>query len=138
MGFGSANSATVLVVEDEVLLRLSIADKFRARGYTVVEVANADEALSILQSGTVINAVFTDVRMPGSMDGIELVRRICADWPDIGVLVASGSPPAVDLHQIGAAGFFAKPYDPECIIAHIAVLVASGTMAPPRCAISEG
>lgn len=70
MGAGCSFSAglrTILVVDDEILLRLSIADEFRAYGYAVVEAANADEALSILQSGTVIHAVFTDVRMPGSM-----------------------------------------------------------------------
>jgi len=122
MGAGCSISAglrTILVVDDEILLRLSIADEFRAHGYAVVEAANADEALSILQSGTVIHAVFTDVRMPGSMDGIELARRIRAEWPEISVVVASGTTPHADLQHIGVAGFFPQALQSHrCHCAH--------------------
>ena len=66
----------VLVVEDEILVRLTMADCLRAAGYVVVEAANATEALAVLTSGEPVDVIFTDVRMPGAMDGLMLARWV--------------------------------------------------------------
>jgi CheY-like chemotaxis protein len=130
----STAPVTILVVDDEVLLRLSMASEFRKHGYTAIEAASADEALSILQSGAVVHAILTDIRMPGSLDGLGLVRRVHAEWPEIRMVVTSGSVPRVDLRQIGVAGFFPKPYKISAIIRLIAAVVDPLRMPvrPPR------
>jgi CheY-like chemotaxis protein len=123
--------ATILVVEDDVLVRLSMASEFRQHGYTAIEAASADEALSILQSGAAVHAILTDVRMPGSLDGIGLARRVHAEWPEIIMVVTSGSVPQADLGQLGVAGFFPKPYKSSCIIKLIAAVVGPLRMSAP-------
>jgi DNA-binding NtrC family response regulator len=79
----------VLVVEDEVLIRLDLSDHLRDFGYEVIEAGNADEALECL-AATAIDVVVTDVRMPGSMDGIQLAHLLHDERPHIGVIVVSG------------------------------------------------
>ena len=69
-------SSTILVVEDEVLVRMMIADELRNAGYTVLEASNADETLEVLRHTSEVAVVFTDLRMPGSMDGDE-IRGFC-------------------------------------------------------------
>ena len=108
----------ILIVEDEILIRMNIADEFRNAGFEVIEAANAQEALSILQADQAVDAVFSDVKMPGSLDGIALARRIRADYPSIKVFVTSGhsAPSGLD----GAIdGFVRKPYDPPLVIEKI-------------------
>jgi CheY-like chemotaxis protein len=108
-------SRTILVVEDEVLVRLALAETLRDEGFSVVEAANADEAIAVLSSSTSIDVVLTDVNMPGSRDGIALGRYARATWPDLKVIVVSGrvAPSGV----AGAAdAFLAKPYDPQNIV----------------------
>jgi len=72
---------TVLVVEDEVLVRLMIADELREQGLHVLEASNADDALTILQSSLPVDLLFTDVRMPGRMDGVALARFAHSRFP---------------------------------------------------------
>ncbi|HKF99193.1 MAG TPA: response regulator, partial [Xanthobacteraceae bacterium] len=83
--------ATVLVVDDEVLLRLSIADRLRDEGFSVIEAANADEAIGVLQTTIPVHVVLTDVTMPGRTDGIGLARFIEAHGPDTKVILTSGT-----------------------------------------------
>ena len=78
---GSAAGTIILVVEDDVLVRAMISDELRDRGHTVIEAANADEALAILSSPVRMDIVVTDMQMPGSIDGSELVRTIRGQWP---------------------------------------------------------
>src|SRR5712672_2234909 len=118
LGDASRVSATILVVEDEVLVRLMLADRLRETGYTVIEAAGADEALAILQSGTKVHIVFTDINMPGSMDGIGLARIVCSKCPDIDVLMTSAHQGSTEL-DLRIKGFFPKPYDMQTVIAHI-------------------
>src|SRR5580658_7383057 len=80
----------VLVVEDEVIIRMNIVQVAEDSGYDVLEAANADEAIEILESRNDICAVFTDIIMPGSMDGLRLVRAIRGRWPPIQIIVSSG------------------------------------------------
>jgi CheY-like chemotaxis protein len=108
---------TVLVVEDEVLIRVLIVDELESLGLTVLEAGNADEALPILLSDVPIQVLFTDVRMPGSMDGIELVRRARAIRPHLKVIVASGHRTNISLKEADA--FFGKPFS----VAEVASMV---------------
>ena len=110
------NSSTILVVEDEPLLRLAVAEALRDEGFQVVEAGSGDEALTVVEGGTPINLVFADVRMPGKLDGIALMSRLRETHPDLKLAVASGyspnwpSPNLVDV-------FIGKPYDvPRAII----------------------
>jgi len=111
-------SATILVVEDDVFQRMTVAEELRKQGYNVVEAANADEALSILQSGTRIHVVFTDIAMPGSLDGVGLARVVCAAFPSVQVILTSGHLASAELDD-RISSFFPKPYDVEKLVAHI-------------------
>jgi len=118
LGDASRVSATILVVEDEVLVRLMLADGLRETGYTVIEAAGADEALAILQSGTKVHIVFTDINMPGSIDGIGLARIVFSKCPDIDVLMTSAHQGTTELDG-RIKGFFPKPYDMQTVLAYI-------------------
>jgi CheY-like chemotaxis protein len=99
----------VLVLEDEVLIRIAIAEELRALGVIVIETVNADEAWSYLQAGGIIDLVFTDVCMPGSMDGLELARRIKTTYPEMNVVITSGQHQKLSKEEGGH--FLPKPYD---------------------------
>ena len=106
---------TILVVEDEVLVRLALAETLRDRGYAVVEAANADEALSVLASSVPIDVVLTDVNMPGSLDGVALGRYVRMTWPELKLIVVSGR--AVPVAVMDAAhAFLPKPYEPQRVL----------------------
>ena len=81
----------VLLVEDDVLLRFLLAEKLREAGLGVIEAANADEAFSYIQPAAQIDLLFTDVQMPGSMDGVGLARRIGTGYPSIRIILTSGN-----------------------------------------------
>ncbi len=83
MGSSASRRAVVLIVEDEFLLRVDAVDMIKAAGFDVVEAANADEAIEILESRRDITVVFTDIQMPGSMDGLKLARAVRGRWPPI-------------------------------------------------------
>lgn len=101
---------TILVAEDEILVRMAIAEELRQQGFNVAEAANADEALSLIQSGIPIHLVLTDVRMPGTLDGAGLAAAIRVEYPEVKVVVASGHLEG-DLVGQEVDGFFRKPYD---------------------------
>lgn len=90
-GARAENPRTILVVEDEILIRSAVALHLRDAGHPVIEAANADEALRALAADRSIALVFSDVNMPGSMDGLELARTIRRDRPGLKVLLASGA-----------------------------------------------
>jgi CheY-like chemotaxis protein len=100
--------ACVLVVEDEILVRAVLAEELRAESLCVVEAANADEAWAYLQSGGQADLVFSDIQMPGSMDGFELARQIKDQFPDIKIILTSGNPSM--RRKAGHSLFIAKPY----------------------------
>jgi two-component system, response regulator PdtaR len=107
----------ILVVEDEVLVRMATAEQLRQAGYSVVEAANAHEALQVLHHTPGIDLILTDIRMPGPMDGLELARSARLEYPEIKIMLVSGDLPAVDL--VAHEGYFCKPYDVQEIIGHI-------------------
>lgn len=103
--------AVVLVVEDEALLRLNATMVVEDAGFEAIEAANADEAIRILEARDDIRIVFTDIRMPGSMDGLCFASAVRDRWPPIQFIVTSGhaTPPAGDLPVGGH--FIQKPYE---------------------------
>jgi CheY-like chemotaxis protein len=104
---------TVLVVEDEVLVRLMMAEELRISGFEVVEAANADEALALL-AHVAISAIVSDIRMPGSIDGLGLAKKVREQFPHIRIILTSGH-----IHSASSVhldGFFSKPYEPQDII----------------------
>jgi len=104
------NKNTILVVEDETLIRLMVADALRAAGFEVIEAANADEALAILESQPPIDLVFADVRMPGTMDGVGLMKLLRETRPNLKLAVASGCSPDWPSPNL-VDDFVGKPYD---------------------------
>jgi CheY-like chemotaxis protein len=86
----ACNRPLVLVVEDEVLLRWAAAEAVHAAGFAVIEAENAIEAISILEKRIDICAVFTDVQMPGSINGLQLAHLISTRWPPIRIIATSG------------------------------------------------
>jgi len=111
-------------VEDELLLRLNAAQIIEDAGYEVIEASNADEAIQILESRTDIRIVFTDINMPGSMDGIKLANAVRNRWPPIRLIVTSGKV-ALRAGDIPADGrFLSKPYTPEQIVGILTELAA--------------
>jgi CheY-like chemotaxis protein len=114
----------VLIVEDEHLLRLSAAKDIEDAGFEVIEAANADEAIRILESRRDIRVVFTDVQMPGSMDGVKLAHAVRNRWPPIKIIVTSGHEFPTEQELPKGVRFFAKPYSPfqirdavrECVL----------------------
>ncbi|MGH6812821.1 MAG: response regulator, partial [Methylocella sp.] len=108
----------VLIVEDEPFVRLTGAHLLAEAGYVVLEAGNADEALRILEATPEVRVVFSDVEMPGSLDGLGLVRRVCQRWPSIGIVVTSGH--RIRAETIPREGrFLAKPYDGQALVRQI-------------------
>ncbi|MCI0466670.1 MAG: response regulator [Beijerinckiaceae bacterium] len=100
---------TVLVVEDEPFVRLMAADVLARAGFDVLEAGNADEALHILETRADVRLIFTDVDMPGSIDGLGLAESIDKRWPRIGVVFTSGHRRHMARIPAGSC-FLAKPY----------------------------
>jgi CheY-like chemotaxis protein len=105
----------VLVVEDEILIRMNATAMVEEAGFEAIAASDADEAIRILESRNDIRAVFTDVQMPGSMDGIRLARVVRNRWPPVALIVTSGlmNVPQNDLPTGGR--FLPKPYAPAQI-----------------------
>ena len=106
----------VLVVEDEPLLRLVNVDMLSDAGFEVLEAGDADEALRLLEETADIRVVFTDVDMPGRIDGFALAARIGARWPEIGVVVTSGRRYPDSAVGGPACCFVAKPYKASRVV----------------------
>lgn len=118
---------TVLVVEDEILIRMTISEYLRACGYTVIEAANADEALIVLQQLDIkVDAVFTDIEMPGSMDGFALSTWIRVHRPGLDVILAGSVPRAANAAaELCESGSLPKPYEPQLVVNRIRRLTAA-------------
>lgn len=117
----------VLIVEDEALIRMLLADVLRQEDFDVVEAASADEALSVLRSQPGPDILVTDVRMPGLVDGLALAAYARRQRPDLKVIITSGHAGAD-----GAAGladaFLAKPYDLSAIVGSVRLLTEGRTI----------
>jgi len=112
MGFFEPGRPVVLVVEDNYLLRMDAADMIEAAGFEVIEAVNADDAIAILEARNDIAVVFTDVQMPGSMDGLRLARAVRGRWPPIKIVTTSGQRIIEETDLPEGGRFLPKPYSP--------------------------
>ncbi len=109
----------VLVVEDDFLIRMHAADIVNDAGFDAVEASNADEAIDILQRRSDIAVVFTDVDMPGSMDGLRLAAAVRDRWPPIKIITASGHIRLTEKDLPSGSRFLPKPYSAREVRAHL-------------------
>jgi two-component system, response regulator PdtaR len=111
MELAAHSQSLVLIVEDEALIRMSAIDMVEQTGRGIVEAVDADDAIRVLASREDIGFLFTDVEMPGSMDGYKLARTVHARWPDIAIVITSGrKEPGIG--DVPAGGrFISKPYE---------------------------
>ena len=112
MGLVKSKGPVVLIVEDEFLLRMDAVDMIAGAGFEVVEAANADEAIKILEARRDITVVFTDIQMPGSMDGLKLARAVRGRWPPIKIVATSGRVAIAETDLPEGGKFLPKPYSP--------------------------
>jgi CheY-like chemotaxis protein len=111
-----ASLSAVLVVEDEGLVRMMAVDMLEDAGLTVIEADSGEEAWAVLESRNDIDALFTDIEMPGSMNGFALASRVAERWPHIRLVLTSGRcrPAASDVPDHGK--FVPKPYRVEQVL----------------------
>jgi CheY-like chemotaxis protein len=100
----------VLVVEDEMFLRMNAVDMIESVGFEVLEAGTADEAIRILETRNDIRIVFTDIQMPGSMDGLKLARAVSGRWPPIKIVATSGQVNVSEDDLPEGGRFLPKPY----------------------------
>jgi CheY-like chemotaxis protein len=125
MGLVESKRPVVLIVEDESLLRMDAADTITAAGFEVVESANADQAIEILEVRRDITVVFTDIQMPGSMDGLKLARAVRGRWPPIKIVATSGHIGVQEADLPEGGRFLAKPYSSTQITGVLRELTAA-------------
>lgn len=116
MSSASAKKPAILIVEDDFLIRMDAVGMIEEAGFEVVEAANADDAIGILEKRLDITVVFTDIQMPGAMDGLKLAAAIRNRWPPIKIIATSGR---VDVRQSDlpeGGRFLRKPYSMQQII----------------------
>ena len=114
MGLVESGRPVVLVVEDEFLPRMD----------AVVEAANADQAIEILEARRDITVVFTDIQMPGSMDGLKLARGVRGRWPPIKIVATSGRVGVREADLPEGGRFLPKPYSPTQVTGMLCELIA--------------
>jgi CheY-like chemotaxis protein len=115
--------AVVLVVEDEMLLRMRAVGMVEDAGYTSVEAVDADEAVAILESRSDIALVFTDIQMPGSMDGLKLAHTVHRRWPPIKIILVSGQLKPANVDIPADSRFYAKPLEAKEMIAELQSMI---------------
>src|SRR3954469_7881136 len=115
MGSSAPKRPVVLIVEDELLLRMDAAEVIKSGGFEVVEAAHADDAIEILEARPDITVVFTDIQMPGSMDGLKLARAVRGRWPPIKIVATSGLVDVAESDLPEGGRFLPKPYSPTQI-----------------------
>ena len=118
----------VLVVEDEMILRMRAVDIVEDAGFNPVEAVNADQAMSILESRTDISLLFTDIQMPGSIDGLKLAHAVHNRWPSIKIILVSGQMKPSDAERPANSRFFVKPLGVEHMITELQAMVGTGAL----------
>jgi len=118
----------VLIVEDEMMLRMRAVDIVEDAGFSPVQAVNADQALSILESRSDISLLFTDIQMPGSMDGLKLAHAVHDRWPAIKIILVSGQVNPSDADRPADSRFFGKPLSDDQMIAELQAMVGAGAL----------
>ena len=119
----TAAPPVVLVVEDEMLLRMRAVDMVEDAGYTSVEAVDADEAVTILEARSDIALLFTDIQMPGSMDGLRLAHAVHERWPPIKIILVSGALKLANSEIPADSRFFGKPLEAKEMIAEMQEMI---------------
>ena len=125
MGHVNHAEITILLIEDEGLIRMATTAMLEDAGYQVREAINADEALVSLDADSQIDIVITDVQMPGKIDGLALVEIIARKYPHIQSLVTSGRASLNEARECGAKKFLTKPYTAEAIQSAVEAVLAA-------------
>lgn len=118
----------VLVVEDEMVLRMRAVDIVEDAGFVPIEAVSADEALKILESRDDISLLFTDIQMPGSMDGLKLAHAAHKRWPHIKIVLVSGQIAVTDEDKPEDSRFFPKPLEIQQMIAELQAMMGEGSL----------
>jgi CheY-like chemotaxis protein len=121
----SPTSQNVLVDEDEMLLRMLAVDMVEDAGYTSVEAVDADEAFAILKSRSDIALLFSDIQMPGSMDGLQLAHSVSEHWPTIKIIIVSGQLKLSESDMPIDSRFFAKPLESRKVAAEMRNMIGN-------------
>ncbi|MBA3520552.1 MAG: response regulator, partial [Rhizobiales bacterium] len=124
----TGSSTNVLVVEDEMVLRMRAVDIVEDAGFKAVEAVNADEALSILESRSDISLLLSDIQMPGSMDGLKLAHAVHDRWPSIKIILVSGQVKVSDTDKPADSRFFGKPLEVKQMIAELQGMIGAGAL----------
>jgi two-component system, response regulator PdtaR len=112
----NAKNLVVLIVEDDFLIRMGAIDMVRSAGFEVVEAQDADEAIEVLERRLDITVVFTDIHMPGSMNGLKLAAAIRGRWPPIKIVATSGEAKVTADDLPSGSRFLAKPYSEREVV----------------------
>src|ERR1700709_1853281 len=128
MSVDSSEVPNVLIVEDEMMLRMRAVDIVEDAGFRSVEAVNADEALSILESRSDISLLFTDIQMPGSLDGLKLAHAVHKRWPAIKIILVSGQVNLSDAEKPTDSRFFGKPLENDQMISEIQEMMGIGAL----------
>ena len=118
----------VLVVEDEMVLRMRAVDIVEDAGFTAVEAVNADEALAILESRSDIALLFSDIQMPGTMDGLKLAHAVHERWPAIKIILVSGQVKVSDADKPVDSVFIGKPLDVKQMVVELQAMMGKGVL----------
>ncbi|MDR6659258.1 sensor histidine kinase [Tardiphaga sp. 20_F10_N6_6] len=118
----------MLVVEDEMVLRMRAVDIVEDAGFTAVEATNADQAISVLEARSDISLLFSDIQMPGSMDGLKLAHAVHERWPQIKIILVSGQITPSSDEKPENSRFFGKPIDSKEMIAELQDMIGAGTL----------
>lgn len=110
---GAGSRLTILFVEDQVLVRFSSADLLRGEGHEVIEAANGSEALSLIDAGLEFDLLVSDIRMPGAIDGLELIRLATERHPGLPMLLVSSEPSRANASR---TPFLQKPYSDDALL----------------------
>src|SRR6202142_651106 len=116
----------VLVVEDEMMLRMRAVDMVEDAGFNPIEAINADDALAILESRSDIELLFTDIQMPGSIDGLKLAYAVHERWPLIKIILVSGQLKLTDGDKPADSRFFGTPLGVKQMIAELQDMIGNG------------
>jgi CheY-like chemotaxis protein len=125
MGERGRPSAAVLIVEDEPLIRMGAVSLIEDAGFEVYEASSADAAIALLERHEKISLIFTDVDMPGSMDGLKLAHYVRGRWPPVKIIVTSGHVKVAKESLPAGALFLSKPYDPAEITHKVREMMAA-------------
>jgi CheY-like chemotaxis protein len=117
--------STVLVVEDDEILRMCAAEAVADAGFNSVEAANADEAFAILENRSDIALLFTDIQMPGSMDGLDLARTVNDRWPAIKIILVSGRVELSERERPVNSRFYQKPFAMKQMLEGLQEMISS-------------